>query len=395
MDTLGSLRALRKLTLSSPFEPIFCFHHHCWENYKEALSSASRSIAERISEFTNILEKELELHFENLNDADKHGVITFSHLWTIFPPGPLVWWDLQQNHSIGMSLETAVNRWSGNFTILCKQNAWNGFAVKLARLEIEPFTGSRPVTGLSAAPLSMKANADEIRTLTLERVSERIVLDTTLWKGQAGAHQKALDARLPSDDDSDLILCSPMLKGHSLSNKKWSVKYLLLGFAKVTMEHMTRFDDLVSGKGKGAIVLLAGPLGVGKTLTAESITDKMRRPFYPLSAADLGISAEMVEDGLRRALTYCEERNELLSIFLRLLEYFKGMMFLTTNRVRSIDPAFDLRIDMTIHYPTLSEESRFRIWENFVGEEAAFRGTDKDELCDLCSHELNGRMLAA
>lgn len=85
------------------------------------------------------------------------------------PPGPLVWWDLQQNHSIGMALETAVNRWSGNFTILCKQNAWNGFAVKLTRLEIEPFTGSRPVTGLSAAPLSMKANADEIRTLTLER----------------------------------------------------------------------------------------------------------------------------------------------------------------------------------------------------------------------------------
>ncbi len=69
------------------------------------------------------------------------------------------------------------------------------------------------------------------------------------------------------------------------------------------------------------------------------------------------------------------------------------MMFLTTNRVRSIDPAFDLRIDMTIHYPTLSEESRFRIWENFVGEEAAFWGTDKDELCDLCSHELNGRQI--
>ena len=37
-------------------------------------------------------------------------------------------------------------------------------------------------------------------------------------------------------------------------------------------------------------------------------------------------------------------------MFLRLLEYYKGVMFLTTNRVSAFDAAFQSRIHLTINY---------------------------------------------
>jgi DNA polymerase III delta prime subunit len=48
------------------------------------------------------------------------------------------------------------------------------------------------------------------------------------------------------------------------------VKDLLLAFAKSKMRGDALFDDFVGGKGKGIIMLLSGPPGVGKTLTAEA-----------------------------------------------------------------------------------------------------------------------------
>ncbi|KAG9735490.1 P-loop containing nucleoside triphosphate hydrolase protein, partial [Aureobasidium melanogenum] len=61
------------------------------------------------------------------------------------------------------------------------------------------------------------------------------------------------------------------------------------------------------------------------------------------------------------------ERNKLVSIFLRVLEYHEGIMFLTTNRVSTFDPAFQSRIHISIDYPELSPDSRRKIWENFLG----------------------------
>lgn len=55
------------------------------------------------------------------------------------------------------------------------------------------------------------------------------------------------------------------------------------------------FDDFIEGKGKGLIVLLqyvasskyaidayycSGPPGVGKTLTAEAVSEYQKRPLY-------------------------------------------------------------------------------------------------------------------
>ena len=92
-----------------------------------------------------------------------------------------------------------------------------------------------------------------------------------------------------------LLLCSASLKGYSLKNKKWLTfhigsvsdieynesafeslvlpqdhKELILALAESQVQNRDSFDDVIQGKGKGMIMLLSGPPGVGKTLTAES-----------------------------------------------------------------------------------------------------------------------------
>ena len=44
------------------------------------------------------------------------------------------------------------------------------------------------------------------------------------------------------------------------------------------------------------------------------------------------------------------------SVFLRILEYYSGILFLTTNRVGTLDEAFKSRIHVSLKYPPLSKE---------------------------------------
>jgi hypothetical protein len=50
-------------------------------------------------------------------------------------------------------------------------------------------------------------------------------------------------------------------------------------------------------------------------------------------------------------------------VFLRSLEYFRGILFLTTNRVGAFDDAFISRIHVALHYKRLTDEYRGKIWE--------------------------------
>ncbi|KAJ7099777.1 hypothetical protein C8R44DRAFT_642185 [Mycena epipterygia] len=41
------------------------------------------------------------------------------------------------------------------------------------------------------------------------------------------------------------------------------------------------------------------------------------------------------------------ERNAMVAVFLRQLEYFQRVLFLTTNRVKQFNPAFQSRIHLS------------------------------------------------
>lgn len=70
------------------------------------------------------------------------------------------------------------------------------------------------------------------------------------------------------------------------------------------------------------------------------------------------------------------EKNAFASVFLQWMEYYQGILFLTTNRAEDFDPAFMSRIHLMIDYQPLNEHQRTRIWRNLAA------GMHKDETLD-------------
>ncbi|KAF2822706.1 P-loop containing nucleoside triphosphate hydrolase protein [Ophiobolus disseminans] len=254
--------------------------------------------------------------------------------------------------------------------------------------------------------------------------------------------------KLPPLTTDQKLTCTPILRGYSLKNKLWlnffvncvkdiewqtdafdrlvlpkNQKELILGFTESQRKYRDTFDDVIEGKGRGMIILLCGPPGVGKTLTAESMAEEMKIPLYMMSAGDLGFDPRKVETKLQDILEMCSrwnaillldeadvfleqrslhelERNKLVSIFLRVLEYYEGTMFLTTNRVQTFDPAFQSRIHISLSYLPLSVESRRTVWANFLASASTSNSdpspnhsiSDK-QLAELALMDMNGRQI--
>lgn len=242
-------------------------------------------------------------------------------------------------------------------------------------------------------------------------------------------------------NEEQLLISTASLRGYSLKDKKWleffidtvknivwneqafaslvappEQKELILAFAQSQAKNKNRFDDVIQGKGRGIIMLLSGPPGVGKTLTAESVAETMKVPLYMLSAGDLGTKPSDVENSLSNILemntkwnavllldeadvflearsTHDLERNKLVSIFLRLLEYYEGILFLTTNRVDNIDAAFESRIHLSLEYEELDREARRHVWQTFLTRASNVGDFTKDQLESLAAVELNGRQI--
>lgn len=60
--------------------------------------------------------------------------------------------------------------------------------------------------------------------------------------------------------------------------------------------------------------------------------------------------------------------------FLRALEFYEGILFLTTNRVGSFDDAFISRVHIKLYYPDFGEIERQKVWDTFVKKLTTERG---------------------
>ena len=110
-----------------------------------------------------------------------------------------------------------------------------------------------------------------------------------------------------------------------------------------------------------------------------------RRPLFQVTCGDIGESAAGVERKLEdhfqlahrwgcvllldEADVFLEarsktdlKRNAIVSVFLRVLEYYSGILFLTTNRVGAFDQAFRSRIHVSLFYPKTEEDATVKIW---------------------------------
>ncbi|KAK3322223.1 P-loop containing nucleoside triphosphate hydrolase protein [Apodospora peruviana] len=212
---------------------------------------------------------------------------------------------------------------------------------------------------------------------------------------------------LPNQLDSELVLVSDADKA--------SLRTVL-----ATGEHPTLTTaDFVTGKGEGKVFLLYGPPRTGKTLTVEYVATDTCRPLLSLTAQDIGLD-EDIELKLQRwfslaskwdaillideADLFLEQRkegnvrsNSLSIIFLKTMEYFKGILFLTTNRPGHIDDFFISRISCPIAYQDLSVEAKGKVVRKFARkfEETGTTMFDAAAISYLCANceKFNGRQI--
>lgn len=144
-------------------------------------------------------------------------------------------------------------------------------------------------------------------------------------------------------------------------------------------------EDIVQGKTGGIVVICTGPSGTGKTLTSEIFSEGVKKPLYSVQCSQLGTSEvkleEMLQVVLRRAErwkaillideadVYVHERgsdirqNAIVGVFLRLLERYRGVLFLTSNRSTVIDDAIMSRATAWIRYELPNQDDTRRIWK--------------------------------
>jgi hypothetical protein len=264
------------------------------------------------------------------------------------------------------------------------------------------YSSSMPSASTSSSKVDLSPLTDEQRLLAQSTV-RCFNIEKKIWQNLAITKlheipwaERAFDSLVLAQDEKDLLL------------------------ALVDRDQFTEsstFEDFIGSKGTGMIMLLCGPPGVGKTLTAESVAEHLRRPLYKLGAGDLGTAANIVERNLTKALALCGhfgavllideadvfmearstnnlQRNELVSVFLRLLEYYSGIMILTTNRMRSIDPAFESRVDITLSYNSLTETDRRQVWKNFLATlNPGAVDVGEADLLKLAKWDFNGRQI--
>lgn len=262
---------------------------------------------------------------------------------------------------------------------------------------------------------------------------------------EANLNAETMTNDQPPDEQFQFLL-PPRIKGYNLRRKIWydlaadrisDVVWNQEAFQSLVIERrekdliqalvMNQIEaekstDLISGKGNGLILLLHGGPGTGKTLTAESVAEIAKKPLYRVTCGDVGTKAEDVEKYLESVLylgriwgcvvlldeadVFLEqrsledlERNALVSVFLRVLEYYEGILILTSNRVGTFDEAFRSRIQLALHYPSLGPQQRYRIWKTFinrleaVNEEAIDIEDLRDHLGALKDEKLNGRQI--
>ena len=150
------------------------------------------------------------------------------------------------------------------------------------------------------------------------------------------------------------------------------------------VESDATFSDLVRDKGSGTIVLAQGPPGIGKTLTAEIYAEVLHRPLYSVQCSQLTTNPNELETNLLKvferalrwnAIALLDEadvyimtrgsdltQNAVVGVFLRVLEQFKGLLFMTTNREDLVDDAILSRCTLLLPYRLPDAKQQARIW---------------------------------
>ncbi|KAF7531090.1 hypothetical protein G7054_g9217 [Neopestalotiopsis clavispora] len=266
--------------------------------------------------------------------------------------------------------------------------------------------------------------------------------------------------KLTEDEIQRFMLCAPRVLGYHLMEKKWIEMFVddvkdvdhrsskeafdkvqLPANQKVLIRELvqshsndkdvnkntprSKMNDLTKGKGEGLVILLHGPPGVGKTLTAESVAQVTKKPLFPMGVGDVTTDPVKVESRLEQLFELAEvwhavmlfdeadvflesrassadvTRVGLVSVLLRILEYYQGILILTTNRIKSFDIAVQSRINLAVKFEDLKHKQLQAIFKNlldqlddeFIDDKRDILEWFEDDEAYQWSTPLNGRQI--
>lgn len=269
------------------------------------------------------------------------------------------------------------------------------------------------------------------------RADGRVMVDPIGFSKKMPSYSRTHGLTDCEDVPEDLMfMCYPFVNGFSFATKEWgemyvnnlddvifddnAFDYLVLDDA---IKQMVRalvvnsegtFTDIIQKKSGGTIICLNGSPGIGKTLTAQSISELLHKPLYSISCGELGTSVDVMETRLANVLEIAHawnaiilldeadifmekrstndiQRNAVVSVFLRLLENYQGIMFLTTNRPDDFDIAFKSRISININYKDLDQDARFKVWTNLLN--VSNTNLNEEDIEKLSKIQMNGRQI--
>ncbi|KAI9662249.1 MAG: hypothetical protein M1821_008415 [Bathelium mastoideum] len=434
----------------------YIFHYHFRHEIHDSkgLNANAQDCSEDFWLFQQYLEAQTETSEREANDLFAQDIVTSKYLSYLFPPGELLVTSdndglfvvrqscaiLPSNDRYGSEPELNSGK---NLMIPITKVEFDGeFRLKNESFALECPYEDEPyirIQDLSIHPLKYAGGKVQDQL----RMRGQFFYSCKNGKYVVGPGQN--DDGLGSMDDEFILRLPATIQGFHMQDKKWvklpvdkleSVDWNENAFNSLAIDKGTKElvealvtnkieadkgTDLVAGKGTGLIMLLHGGPGTGKTLTAESVAEIAKKPLFRVTCGDVGTNAKDVEEYLEsvfqlgrtwgcvvlldEADVFLEqrssaslERNALVSVFLRVLEYYDGILLLTSNRVGTFDEAFRSRIQLALHYRSLDKSQRLQIWNNFI-ERLEFLKENVDvkdirgQVSVLARPQMNGRQI--
>ncbi len=160
--------------------------------------------------------------------------------------------------------------------------------------------------------------------------------------------------------------------------------------------------------GRGVSLLLVGPPGTGKTMSANAIASELSLPLYQVNLSNVVDKyIGETEKNLEKAFLFAEKNNVVLffdeadalfgtrseiqdakdryantevSYLLQRMEAYDGIVIMATNLKGNIDPAFMRRIRFVARFENPDEEMRRAIWESCLTDSVPREEIDTEYL---------------
>ncbi|RNJ59937.1 hypothetical protein D7B24_000654 [Verticillium nonalfalfae] len=379
----------------------------CRERIAEISKSADDELTRRHCELLcEVVEKQLSSVLDAYDEYERYQTVSFAHVWILFPVDSI--FGRQRYGNVRAYQVDQVVLKPEYVTIHHHSIEFDGcrYGIRLSSRQILHFEGKMPASKLTPDTFIDLYKHPEAHEWNSRTSSNKLKRPT------AEEIQRNKDIML--GNENYLLIHTPELVIYSLQEGRWGMgvvenidpigldaevfdkvvydekkKDILRALTKSHVEEGANYSDLIAGKVAdhlGRPLLRVASVGppprvYDSSSDSESLRTLKRKPK--------GLSSEL-ESKIDRASEW--GGLVLFDAFLRHIEYFKGIVFLTTNVNSSINTALQSRVQIHLTFPGLTRAMRAKVWGNFVDRAPDnVRKLDGPEIARLSDWSMSGR----